>query len=87
MLGTLRMDVDTCIAEYLKMAPEIFPVKNILPGSGVGVFANSMMGTPKFDPTPLENAVKRLVTRYLGSRADKGENTAINFEPNPECRV
>jgi hypothetical protein len=87
MLGILRMDVDTCIAEYLKMAPEIFPVKNILSGSGFGVFANGMMGTPQFDPTPLEMAVKRLVARYLGNRALDGENTAINFETNPKCKV
>ena len=26
MLGTLRMDIQTCIDEYLKLAPEIFPV-------------------------------------------------------------
>jgi hypothetical protein len=87
MLGTLQMDIDTCIAEYLNMAPEIFPLKNIVSGSGFGVYATAMMGTPQFDPRPLEMAVKRLVTRYLGDRAVGGENTPINFEPNPECRV
>ena len=36
MLGTLRMDIDTCINEYIDMAPEIFPVENIVSGSTLG---------------------------------------------------
>jgi hypothetical protein len=88
MLGTLRMDIDTCIDEYLNMAPEIFPVKNILSKSQLGVFAKATIGTPRFDPRPLEMAVKGLVTRYLGDQPNNdGENTRFNFQTNPGCRV
>ena len=36
MLGTLRMDVNTCIREYLDMAPEIFPVESTFGQNAVG---------------------------------------------------
>jgi hypothetical protein len=36
MLGTLRMDVDTCINGYLDMAPDICPVKGVISGSKFG---------------------------------------------------
>lgn len=88
MLGTLRMDIDTCIDEYLNMAPEIFPVKNIVSGSRFGVFANATMGTPRFDPEPLEMAVKGLVMKYLGDEVNSdGENTRFMFQTNPRCKV
>jgi hypothetical protein len=30
MLGTFRMDIDTCIETYLEMAPKIFPKEGFL---------------------------------------------------------
>jgi hypothetical protein len=45
MLGTLRMDIDTCIDKYLNMALEIFLIKNILSGSQFGVFIKAIMDT------------------------------------------
>ena len=82
------MDIDTCIDEYLNMAPEIFPVKNIVSGSGFGIFANATIGTPRFDPKPLEMAVKGLVMKYLGDEVNSdGENTHFMFQTNPGCKV
>lgn len=33
MLGTLRMDIQTCIDEYLELAPKIFPVEGLIRGT------------------------------------------------------
>ena len=30
MLGTLRMDIQICVNKYLKLAPEISPVKGLI---------------------------------------------------------
>ena len=35
MLGTLRIDIETCIYEYLDIAPDIFPVEDIISRSAV----------------------------------------------------
>jgi hypothetical protein len=45
MLGSLRMDIDACIDEYLNMALEIFLIKNILSRSQFGVFIKAIMDT------------------------------------------
>jgi hypothetical protein len=60
MLGTFQMDIDSCIRKYKAMSPEIFPME-YLSGSQVSKFVNTMTGTPRFDPAPLERAIKRLV--------------------------
>ncbi|KAH0544765.1 hypothetical protein FGG08_001132 [Glutinoglossum americanum] len=67
MLGTLQMDIDTCIREYKVMSPEIFPV-GYRSGSKVAKFASVLTGTPVFDPISLERAVKRLVVEHLKDR-------------------
>jgi hypothetical protein len=92
MLGTLRMDIDTCINEYIDMAPKIFPVENIVSGSTVGRLVKVAKGKHRFDPVPLEMAVKRLVRKHLGVRASRGEDTVFKFEASrdhaiPECKV
>lgn len=92
MLGTLRMDIDTCINEYINMAPEIFPVEDIVSGSAIGKIVKVARGKHRFDPAPLEMAVKRLVRKHLGPRAAGGEDTAFKFEASrdhktPQCKV
>ena len=71
MLGTLRVDIDTCIREYKAMSPEIFPV-GYLSGSKVVKLVSTITGTPGFDPAPLEKAVKRLVVEHLKDRIPAG---------------
>jgi hypothetical protein len=92
MLGTLRMDIDTCINEYIDMAPKIFPVENIVSGSAFGKLMKVAKGKHRFDPTPLEMAVKRLVQKHLGAKAVGGEDTLFKFEASrdhamPQCKV
>ncbi|KAH0542025.1 hypothetical protein FGG08_003574 [Glutinoglossum americanum] len=92
MLGTLRMDVDTCIKEYLNMAPDIFPVEGVVSGSRLGRVMGVVRGRQRFDPASLEEAVKRLVGEHLADRAIGGEDTPIQFEAsrdnkNPQCKV
>ena len=90
MLGTLRMDIQTCINEYLKMAPNIFPVEGSISGSTVGKFLKVARGRQRFDPEPLEVAVKRLVKEHAGDSA--GENKPFklgtsNASERHECKV
>ena len=81
MLGTLQVDIDTCIREYKAMSPEIFPV-GYLSGSKVVKLVNTITGTPGFDPAPLERAVKRLVVDHLKDRIAAGtEERTIPQEP------
>ena len=81
MLGTLRLDVETCIREYQNMAPDIFPV-NKMTGNRVGRLLKTLTGIPKFKPGPLENALKTLIERHLGN-----QDTALKFEDPPCCWV
>ena len=92
MLGTLRMDLDTCIKEYLDMAPQIFPVENTFGRSTVGRIIKLARGKERFDPQPLESAVKRLVKEYLGDTTIAGENTHFRFRASDvndqdDCKV
>jgi hypothetical protein len=92
MLGTLQMDVDTCINEYLDMAPDIFPVEGVISGSKLGKLMRVVRGSQRFDPVHLEEAIKRLVKNHLADRATAGEDTPIQFEAsrdnkNPQCKV
>ncbi|KAI9854152.1 MAG: hypothetical protein M1813_001359, partial [Trichoglossum hirsutum] len=92
MLGTLRMDVDTCINEYLDIAPKIFPVEDVISRSTLGKLVRVVRGRQRFDPVPLEEAVKRLVRKHLAGRATGGEDTLLQFEASrdnksPQCKV
>jgi hypothetical protein len=87
MLGTLRMDIETCITKYLELMKEIFPIEK--------GFFRSMFGNPKkyrFDHELLESALKRLIIEHLGARATDGEDTLFRFEASkdggsPDCKV
>jgi hypothetical protein len=87
MLGTLRMDIDTCINEYIDMAQEIFSIENIISRSTLGTIVNTMVGTQRFDPEPLEKAAKRLVKKYLGGRSSAGENTVFKLKPSQDNKI
>lgn len=86
------MDIDTCIDEYLKMAPAIFPIKNLISGSKFGKFFTIARGQQLFDPNPLEDAVKELVAKHLPKRAATTEDVPLRFEASgsnetPRCKV
>ena len=91
MLGTLRMDIETCIDEYLNMVPEIFPVEDRMGGSAMGKLLKVVRGRQRFDPKPLEAAVKRLVKRHSGdSCADEDKPLrfeASNISEHQKCNV
>jgi hypothetical protein len=92
MLGTLRMDIDTCITKYIEIAGEIFSIENNISQRKLGAFVNAIRGTSRFDPGPLEKAVKRLATEQLGDKATAGEDTPFRFESSrgnksPRCKV
>jgi hypothetical protein len=86
------MDVGTCIKEYLDMAPDIFPVEGFVSGHKVTKAMKAAFGKQRFDPTPLEEAIKRLVEKHLGDRASAGKDTPLRFEASrdskwPQCKV
>lgn len=86
------MDIDTCIDEYLKMAPGIFPIETLISRSKAGKLFTIARGQQRFDPKPLEDAVKGLVLEHLEERATAGMDTPLRFEAsrsneNPKCKV
>lgn len=90
MLGVFRMDIQTCINEYIKMGPDIFPVEGIASRSSIGKFLNVARGRQRFDPKPLEVAVKQLVKEHLGDSAQENEllrNGMSNVSEIHQCRV
>lgn len=74
------MDIQTCIKEYLKLAPEIFPTESLIPKSKAGRFFKVVRGRQRFKSEPFESAIKGLVKKYLGERGPKGEETLFRFE-------
>ena len=74
------MDIQTCIDEYLELAPKIFPVEGLIPGSKVAKFVKVMRGRQRFKAKSLELAIKRLVKKHLRERSAEGEETGFRFE-------
>ena len=92
MLGTLRMDVETCITKYLELAKDIFPIEKALSRSKFGKLGKAVLGEYRFDQKPLELALKKMISEELGARAANGEDTLFKFEASrdgvsPECKV
>ncbi|KAL3422240.1 kinesin light chain [Phlyctema vagabunda] len=95
MLGTLRMDVDSCIKEYLAMAPNIFPIETLISGNKFSKFLKGAKGKARFDSKPMEQAIKNLVQtrlRALGEDSEDVENTHFRFkaygdQQSPTCKV
>ena len=61
MLGILEMDVETCITQYLAMAPLIFPEESLVSGSKFGKFVKGFQGKPRYNAERLETIIKGLV--------------------------
>lgn len=98
MLGTLRMDIDTCIGEYNKIFQKTFPVTKYKEK------VNDLMEThqesdletqpksdlesqEKFDPKHLEDMIRKLVAEHFGDN-----DAPINIETReslsyPQCKV
>ena len=89
MLGVLHMDIDSCIKEYLAMAPKIFPVEGIFSGSKLGKLVKVARGKQRFNPQPFEIIIKKLIADHLKTRSSDGENTTLRFEAfiNQQCKV
>ena len=86
------MDIKTCIDEYLKMAPDVFPVEGWLKGNVLGKLFTVATGRQRFDPKPLESAIRRLVEKYLEGSATEGKDTTLRFRSSHaserhECKV
>ncbi len=75
MLGTLELDVDTCIEQYLSLAPEIFPEEGFVSGSTLGKLFKGARGTARFDGDRLESFVKDLVSEKF---KDTGPDTLFD---------
>jgi hypothetical protein len=89
MLGILRMDIDTCIKEYLEMGPKIFPVEGLISGSKISRLLKVLSDNPRFDPEPLEKAIQRLVQKYLkkdGKKASMRSEAQLQ-EGLSKCQV
>lgn len=89
MLGVLQMDIDSCIKEYINMAPKIFPLEGIISGSKLGRLVKVAKGEQRFKPTPFETVIKELIRDRLQTRPSDGENTMLRFEAfsTQQCKV
>lgn len=88
MLGVLHMDIDSCINAYIDLAPVIFPVEGMISGSGVGKLWSAARGKRRFNPSPFEEAVKKLIADHLRTRSTTGQNTPLRFEAaEPRCKM
>lgn len=88
MLGTFRMDIDTCIQTYLDMAPKIFPKEGFLSGSRTGKFFKGARGIARFDPGPLESIVRDLTSAAFTETGPETNLDATNARGDGKsCRV
>lgn len=90
MLGSLRMDVDTCISKYLSMAPKIFPEEGFISSSKLGKLFKGVRGKARFEAENLENAVKDMVSGAFESQ-EQGEDVLFQNEQSEQdpqqCRT
>ena len=82
MLGILEMDVQTCIDEYISLAPRIFPLESSASRMSIIKVSKMIFGKPRFDPRPLEQEMKGLIGKHLENRSTAGENTTMKFLQN-----
>ena len=87
MLGLLRMDVDTCIETYSKLAKDIFPLEGWLSGSKLGRLKKAATGKQRFSPAPFEAAIKRLVAEATGGEETPMRSELLHTQPNQKCKV
>jgi hypothetical protein len=80
MLGILRMDVDSCIKQYCKLGPIIFPLEDRISGSKFGKILKMAAGKDRFNPKPFEKELKRLLQENLIGRSSHGGDTRMRFE-------
>jgi hypothetical protein len=88
MLGILKMDINKCIEEYVRLCPVIFPIKKKrAKRSTLGHICDIILSKPfkfQYDPQPLEIEVKKLVDEKLGT----GVDTLMRSENKDErCKV
>ena len=88
MLGVLRLDVDTCISQYLAMAPQIFPEEGFLSGSNIGKFLKGVKGKARFDAGKLEKIIKELVASTFKTLGEDAVMEDIsNMEGHSCCKT
>ena len=87
MLGPLRMDVNSCIQSYLKLAPRIFPLEGPVAKWSWSKNLKVVGGISRFNADGMEAALKELIVERLGDRAPNGEDTVLCFESDPPCKV
>ena len=82
------MDVDTCISEYLSMAPKIFPEEGFVSSSKLGKLFKGVRGKARFDAENFERVAKHLVFAAFGSHGDYVLLQSDQAEQDPpQCRT
>lgn len=91
MLGIFHMDVDTCIAEYIKMGPKIFPEEGPLAKFKPFQHGKIMLKKPRFKAEPLEKAIQEMEAQRFADRISAGMEISMRFEVSgengPRCKV
>lgn len=81
MLGRLKMDVTTCIDEYLRLASSVFIPKRDR-ANFLGRLVDKINVKEEFSANNLEDAIKRIVELYLGDG-----DSLLEEDSDPVCRV
>jgi hypothetical protein len=81
------MDVQTCIDEYINLAPKIFPVEGLVSRRSLVKASKLLLGRHRFDARPLEQEIQRLVSVTFKD-ATQGRGVRMRSELAPDqCKV
>jgi hypothetical protein len=81
------MDVQTCIDEYINLAPKIFPLEGFMSRLSVVKASKLILGRYRFDARPLEQEIKRLVNAgFKGVKERRGVRMKSELAPD-RCKV
>jgi hypothetical protein len=82
------MDVQTCIDEYIKLAPKIFPLEGFVSRKSFVKASKLLLGRYRFNPLPLEQEIRSLVRLSLNDSQSDGRG--VHMRPasgSDKCRV
>jgi hypothetical protein len=81
MLGTLQMDIDMCIYKDLELVPLVFPKEGFVSASKFARAFKGAAGLARFDPQPLEKAVKEFANAKFSAIDPSNPFDALKVHP------
>lgn len=82
------MDAQTCIDEYIKLAPKIFPLEGFVSRKSFVKASKLLLGRYRFDSLPLEQEMRSLVSANL--KDSQSDGRSVHMRPvsgSDKCKV